>query len=86
MSRAIARLARPLQRAANAPHRTISRMRVLVVPGRAWLEFQVIPEGEGCRLIQTAYFEPKGLPGLAYWYLADRATALAHGATRQPAR
>jgi len=38
------------------------------LPGRAWLEYEVIPEGAGGRLIQTAYFEPKGLPGLAYWY------------------
>ena len=22
----------------------------------------------GSRLIQTAFFEPKGLPGLLYWY------------------
>ncbi len=21
-----------------------------------------------CRLVQTAFFEPKGLPGLIYWY------------------
>jgi uncharacterized protein YbjT (DUF2867 family) len=39
------------------------------VPGRAWLQYEVIPEDGGSRLIQTALFEPKGLPGLAYWYL-----------------
>ena len=22
----------------------------------------------GSRLVQTVFFEPKGLPGLAYWY------------------
>ncbi|MGK7369288.1 MAG: SDR family oxidoreductase [Candidatus Halalkalibacterium sp. M3_1C_030] len=39
------------------------------VPGKAWLEFQALPaNGEGTRLIQTAYFEPKGLFGLLYWY------------------
>jgi len=38
------------------------------VPGRAWLQYEVIPTIGGCRLIQTAFFEPKGLPGLAYWY------------------
>jgi uncharacterized protein YbjT (DUF2867 family) len=38
------------------------------VPGRAWLEFQVDPEGSGSRIQQTAIFEPKGLFGLAYWY------------------
>lgn len=38
------------------------------VPGRAWLQYDVIETDVGCRLIQTAFFEPKGLPGLAYWY------------------
>lgn len=39
------------------------------VPGKAWLEFQAQPaNGNGTRLIQTAYFEPKGLFGLLYWY------------------
>lgn len=38
------------------------------VPGRAWLQFEVVAEGSASRLIQTAFFEPKGLPGLAYWY------------------
>jgi uncharacterized protein YbjT (DUF2867 family) len=38
------------------------------VPGRAWLQYEVEPAGEGCVLTQTAFFEPKGLPGLAYWY------------------
>jgi hypothetical protein len=38
------------------------------VPGRAWLEYEVIPQAGGARLVQTAFFEPKGLPGLAYWY------------------
>lgn len=23
----------------------------------------------GSRLVQTAFFEPKGVPGLAYWYV-----------------
>ncbi len=38
------------------------------VPGRAWLQFETLPEGGGTRLVQTAYFAPKGLPGLLYWY------------------
>lgn len=38
------------------------------VPGRAWLQFEVLPRGSGSELLQTAFFEPKGLPGLAYWY------------------
>jgi uncharacterized protein YbjT (DUF2867 family) len=39
------------------------------VPGRAWLQYEVTPTEGGSRLVQTAFFEPKGLPGLAYWYL-----------------
>ena len=39
------------------------------VPGRAWLQYEVLPENGGSRLVQTAFFEPKGLPGLAYWYV-----------------
>jgi uncharacterized protein YbjT (DUF2867 family) len=46
------------------------------VPGRAWLQFEVLPSGDGCRLVQTAFFEPKGLPGLAYWYLLYPAQAV----------
>ena len=38
------------------------------VPGRAWLQYEVEPLDGGSRLVQTAFFEPKGLPGLAYWY------------------
>jgi hypothetical protein len=40
------------------------------VPGKAWLQFEAIPmEPDQTRLIQTAFFEPKGLSGLLYWYL-----------------
>jgi hypothetical protein len=38
------------------------------LPGRAWLEFEMQPEGDGTRLRQTAIFDPLGLWGLAYWY------------------
>ncbi len=38
------------------------------LPGRAWLEFEVQPDGNGARLSQTAMFDPLGLWGLAYWY------------------
>jgi uncharacterized protein YndB with AHSA1/START domain len=40
------------------------------VPGRAWLQYEVtaLDGGARSRLVQTAFFEPKGLPGLAYWY------------------
>jgi len=39
------------------------------VPGRAWLEFQATDAGDQkTKLVQTAYFAPKGLFGLLYWY------------------
>lgn len=39
------------------------------VPGKAWLEFQAIEQDEKkTKLVQTAYFAPKGLLGLLYWY------------------
>jgi uncharacterized protein YbjT (DUF2867 family) len=40
------------------------------VPGSAWLQFEMTPHSVGqTRLSQTAFFAPKGLSGLAYWYL-----------------
>ena len=38
------------------------------MPGRAWLEFRVEPDGSGSAITQTATFDPHGLPGLLYWY------------------
>jgi hypothetical protein len=39
------------------------------VPGRAWLEFEARTEPQNkTLLLQTAFFEPKGLLGLLYWY------------------
>ncbi|RPI67189.1 MAG: SDR family oxidoreductase, partial [Ignavibacteriae bacterium] len=38
------------------------------LPGRAWLEFEVLPHNGGSTLRQTATFDPLGLWGLAYWY------------------
>jgi hypothetical protein len=40
------------------------------VPGRAWLEFEVMTQNHEDRplLIQTAFFAPKGLFGIVYWY------------------
>ncbi|MFN2135637.1 MAG: DUF2867 domain-containing protein, partial [Candidatus Promineifilaceae bacterium] len=39
------------------------------LPGEGWLQFEA-NEGKdgGTELVQTAYFAPKGLPGLLYWY------------------
>lgn len=38
------------------------------VPGRAWLQFETTSVNGGSLLKQTAYFAPKGLFGLLYWY------------------
>lgn len=39
------------------------------VPGKAWIQFQSTPlEGGKTLLAQTAYFAPRGLAGLIYWY------------------
>ncbi|HOH28294.1 MAG TPA: SDR family oxidoreductase [Candidatus Hydrogenedentes bacterium] len=38
------------------------------MPGRAWLQFEVEPEGTGAVICQTAQYDPVGLLGLAYWY------------------
>ncbi|MFP8487941.1 SDR family oxidoreductase [Gracilimonas sp. Q87] len=49
----------------------ILRLRAeMKVPGRAWLEFQASTDEESgkTKLVQTAYFAPKGLMGLLYWY------------------
>ncbi|MEP6691499.1 MAG: SDR family oxidoreductase [Gemmatimonadaceae bacterium] len=38
------------------------------LPGRAWLQFEVEPQGSGSIIRQTAIFDPLGLAGLVYWY------------------
>lgn len=50
------------------PGRRLRLAAEMKLPGRAWLEFEVQPDGTGARLRQTATFDPLGLWGLAYWY------------------
>jgi uncharacterized protein YbjT (DUF2867 family) len=51
------------------PGRLLRLRAEMKLPGRAWLQFEVQPRGDGQTLLtQTAYLAPKGLPGLAYWY------------------
>jgi len=39
------------------------------VPGKAWLQFSSSTQSDGKTLLkQTAYFAPRGLTGLIYWY------------------
>ena len=55
---------------ALVPDRLMRLRAEMKVPGLAWLQFEIVPQTEQKNLvIQTAFFEPKGLPGLMYWYL-----------------
>jgi len=78
------------------PDRLLRLRAEMRVPGKAWLQFQATPQPDGKTLLtQTAYFAPRGLAGLLYWYsmypfhlfifsgmlnkVADRADRLAAG-------
>ena len=51
------------------PDRLLRLRAEMKVPGLAWLQFEVLPQPSQKNLVtQTAFFEPKGLPGLVYWY------------------
>jgi uncharacterized protein YbjT (DUF2867 family) len=50
------------------PARSLRLSAEMKLPGRAWLHFEVEPAETGARIRQTAIFEPRGLPGLLYWY------------------
>lgn len=39
------------------------------VPGTAWLGWRIEPTEDGSRLIQSARFVPRGLPGRLYWWV-----------------
>ncbi len=59
------------------PGRLLRLRAEMKVPGRAWLQYDVADAGGGrSLLVQTAYFAPKGLAGLLYWYLLYPAHAL----------
>jgi uncharacterized protein YbjT (DUF2867 family) len=49
------------------PPRLLRLRAEMKLPGTAWLEFEVVPDGEGSRLEQRARFHPRGLWGRAYW-------------------
>lgn len=51
------------------PERKLLLRAEMKVPGRAWLQFEAVPVDENRTiLVQTAFFAPKGLLGLVYWY------------------
>jgi len=52
------------------PNRLMRLRAEMKVPGKAWLQFEVKTQDHDHPLLtQTAFFAPKGLLGLAYWYL-----------------
>jgi uncharacterized protein YbjT (DUF2867 family) len=53
---------------AYEPPRRLRLFAEMRLPGRAWLEFVVEPDGAGSRITQTAVFDPVGILGRAYWY------------------
>jgi len=51
------------------PGRLLRLRAEMKLPGRGWLQYETKPNKEGqTELVQTAYFAPKGLSGLVYWY------------------
>jgi uncharacterized protein YbjT (DUF2867 family) len=52
------------------PDRRLRLSAGLKLPGRGWLEFEVMPLDDGRRSMirQTATFDPRGVLGRAYWY------------------
>jgi len=50
------------------PDRLLRLRAEMKLPGYAWLEWVVEPEGDRVRLRQRARFVPQGLIGRAYWY------------------
>ena len=39
------------------------------LPGEGWLQYDVEPHARGATLRQTAFYAPRGILGLAYWYV-----------------
>ena len=50
------------------PPRLLRLRAEMRLPGRAWLEWEAREAEGGSLLVQTAYFEPKGLTGFLYWW------------------
>ncbi len=53
---------------AIVPERLLRLHAEMKVPGDAWLEWTMEPEGNGTRLVQKARFHPRGVWGRVYWY------------------
>ena len=53
---------------AMEPNRLLRLFAEMNMPGRAWLQFEIEPNGSGSTIRQTAIFDPLGIRGLLYWY------------------
>jgi uncharacterized protein YbjT (DUF2867 family) len=54
---------------AYEPQKLLRLRAEMKVPGRAWLQFEAEPNVAGGSILrQTAFFEPRGLLGYAYWF------------------
>jgi uncharacterized protein YbjT (DUF2867 family) len=51
------------------PGRLLRLRAEMKVPGTAWLQFEVRTVTAGTKIVQTAFFDPRGLLGRIYWYL-----------------
>ncbi len=57
---------------AMIPDKLLRLRAEMKLPGKAWLQFEVEPapdKSDTTLVTQTAFFEPRGLPGVLYWYL-----------------
>lgn len=50
------------------PGRRLTLLAEMRLPGTAVLEFEVLPETDGTRIVTAAHFHPAGALGLLYWY------------------
>lgn len=50
------------------PNRRLRLKSEMMLPGRAWLEFEATELGSVTQIRQTAIFDPLGLKGQLYWY------------------
>jgi len=50
------------------PNRLLRLRAEMKLPGRAWLQFEVVPYTQDSIIYQTAIFDPHGLTGRLYWF------------------